>query len=104
MPVHLGRQTLGWRLTGWCHAAILAPLAWLYGYAGRFDDARRTITRSIEMYKTLGSFLEAEASTMNAGSIELLAGDPVAAEDVLRRGLDELAAADERGYRATVTI
>jgi tetratricopeptide (TPR) repeat protein len=85
-------------------AGILAPLAWLYGYAGRFDDARRTITRSIEMYKTLGSFLEAGASTMNAGSIELLAGDPVAAEDVLRRGLDELAAADERSYRAAVTV
>jgi predicted ATPase len=84
-------------------AGILAPLSWLYGYAGRFDEARATLARSIRMFSRFGSVIEAASAAMNAGSIELLAEDPVAAERLLRRGLDELEAVDEGGYRATIT-
>jgi hypothetical protein len=86
------------------YAAILGALAPLYGYSGRFDEARRTIKRSLETYKALGSSLEGAAVAWNAASIEFLAEDPVAAEEILRGGLDELAAAEERGYRATLAI
>jgi tetratricopeptide (TPR) repeat protein len=84
-------------------AGILMPLAWLYGFAGRFDEARRTLARSIAMFNGFGARIEVGAGAMNAGWIELLAGDPVAAEHALRQGRDQLAAVNERGYLATLT-
>ncbi len=84
-------------------AGILAPLSWLYGFAGRFDEARATLARSVGMFTGFGSMIEAASAAMNAGSIELLAGNPVGAEHLLRRGLEELGAADEGGYRGTIT-
>ena len=85
-------------------AGILAPLSWLYGFAGRFDEARATLARSVEMFTGFGSVIEAASAAMNAGSIELLAGNPVGAEHLLRRGLEELGTAGERGYRGTITV
>lgn len=85
-------------------AGILMPLAWLYAFAGRFDEARRTLGRSIDVFTGFGAPIEVASAAQNAGWIELLAGDPVSAERALRQGLDQLAALNERGYLATTTI
>ena len=84
-------------------ASIRAPLAWLYGYAGRFDDARDALARSRPMLSgDFGWMLEWAAGGMNAGAIELMAGDPVAAERELRPAYDALGAMGAVGYQGTV--
>ncbi len=83
-------------------AGVLAPLAWVYGYAGRYEEAREAIARSRAVLRELGVKLEWASVSMNAGSIELLAGDPVAAERELREGYESLEQMGEKGYLATV--
>jgi len=82
-------------------AGALRWLAALEARAGRFDEARRLMAESIERYD--GSPLMAE--TMRAfgyADVELLAGDPAAAELELRRGYDALGEMGEQGYRSSV--
>ena len=71
--------------------AISRYLAVLEARLGRFDEARTLAARTVELYDELGMRLFAQAaSAMARGDIELLAGDFVAAEEVLRPGLDAL--------------
>jgi predicted ATPase/DNA-binding SARP family transcriptional activator/tetratricopeptide (TPR) repeat protein len=79
-------------------ACILNPLALLYGYAGRFADARATITRAQSAHTRCGTKLYAAFSATVAGDIEMIAGDPAAAEPELKKGCDALRAMGERGY------
>lgn len=80
-------------------AAILATLAWNYGFAGRFDEARDALARSGQIYSAdFGWTLEWAACAMNAGAIELMAGDAAAAERVLRPAYDELREMGEANY------
>lgn len=83
-------------------AGVLMPLSWLYGYAGQFDEARSTLARSREMFGNFGATVEWAAGALNAGAIELLADDPVAAERALREADHRLATHGERGYRASL--
>lgn len=70
----------------WAQATILQPLSLLYGYAGRFADARAAIGRSQAIFTRSGSALNWGTGTMVAGRIELIAGDAAAAERVLTEG------------------
>ena len=80
-------------------AGILAPMAWLYGMAGRFTEAHDALARSRAIYAAeLGWPLEWAGCAMNAGAIELMAGDPVAAEQALRPAYDALRAMGEAFY------
>lgn len=80
-------------------AGILAPLAWTYGLAGRFAEARDALARSGAIYSAeLGWPLEWAACAMNAGAIELMAGDPAAAERALRPAYDALREMGEANY------
>jgi tetratricopeptide (TPR) repeat protein len=83
-------------------AGILMSLAWLYHYAGRFDDARLTLARSREMFKGFGATVEWAAGARTAAAIELLAGDPVAAERELREAHPRIEGA-EQAILASVT-
>jgi predicted ATPase/DNA-binding SARP family transcriptional activator len=85
-------------------ADSLMWLAVLYGYAGRFADARRAVARSQQMLTEMGMKLQsALCAALVAGQIELIAGDPAAAERHTRDGYETLRAMGERGYRSTVT-
>ena len=83
--------------------AISRYLAVLEARLGRFDEARTLAARTVELYDELGMRLFAQAaSAMARGDIELLAGDFVAAEEVLRPGLDALEEMGDQGYRSSV--
>jgi predicted ATPase/DNA-binding SARP family transcriptional activator len=83
---------------------ILMWLAVLYGYAGRFADARRASARSQQMLTETGEKVQgALCAALVAGQIELIAGDPAAAEHHIRDGYQALRAMGERGYLSTVT-
>jgi tetratricopeptide (TPR) repeat protein len=80
-------------------AGVLAPLAWNYGFAGRFEEARAALARSEAIYVSdFGWTLDWAGCAMNAGAIELMAGDPVAAESALRPAYDALRAMGEANY------
>jgi tetratricopeptide (TPR) repeat protein len=64
---------------------------------GRFDEARSLGAEAAQIYRELGLKLLVAGMTNNRGPIELLAGDPVAAERTLRDGYDGL---DEMGNKA----
>jgi predicted ATPase/DNA-binding SARP family transcriptional activator len=82
----------------WAEAAILNPLALLYGYAGRFADARAAIARAQSAQTRSGAEIESALSSAQAGEIEMIASDPAAAEPELKKGCDALRATGERGY------
>ena len=86
----------------WAQAAILGPLSVLYGYLGRFADARAALARSQSAFARSGGRIDWARLSIQGGLIELTAGDPVAAEQVITPGYDALRAMGERGWRATL--
>jgi tetratricopeptide (TPR) repeat protein len=86
----------------WDEAAILPELALLYGYAGRLADARAACQRAQAILAASGAEIEGAIAAMEAGRVEMIAGDPAAAERALRRGDEALRAMGEAGIRASV--
>jgi tetratricopeptide (TPR) repeat protein len=77
-------------------------LANLEAMRGRFDEARALYQASRATLDDLGwRFDAALTSAIASGPVELIAGDPVAAERELRRDHDALAAMGERNYIST---
>ena len=75
----------------WAEASILMWLALQYGYAGRFADARQAAARSRQMLTEIGAKIQRAALCAEvAGQIELIAGDPAAAELHIRDGYQAL--------------
>jgi tetratricopeptide (TPR) repeat protein len=86
----------------WDEAAILKPLSLTYGYAGRFADARAACRRAQAISTEAGAKLDWAQGAQGAGRIELMAGDPAAAEQPLREGYEALRAIGERGDRGSI--
>jgi predicted ATPase/DNA-binding SARP family transcriptional activator len=86
----------------WAEAVILHSLSVYYAYAGRFADARAAYRRAQSIFTASGAKLEGALLTMESGRVELMAGDPAAAERELREGHEALAAMGERGYRSSL--
>jgi predicted ATPase/DNA-binding SARP family transcriptional activator len=86
----------------WAQAAILQPLALVYGYAGRFADARAAITRARSTQARCGAESDTAISAGRAGLIEMIAGDPAAAEAELKKSCDALRAAGQRGVLSSM--
>jgi len=86
----------------WAEAGILEGLAPLYGYAGRFAEARPAIARARSVYRRSGARADWARSAIPAGIIEQTAGDPAAAERHLREGYEAFRAMGERGYLSTI--
>jgi predicted ATPase/DNA-binding SARP family transcriptional activator len=86
----------------WAEAAILQPLIMLYGRAGRFADARAACRRVQPILAAAGAELDWAICAKLAGMTELIAGDPVAAEQNLRQGYEALSAIGERGQYASI--
>jgi predicted ATPase/DNA-binding SARP family transcriptional activator len=86
----------------WAEAGILQSLALLYGYAGRFADARAAITRARSTQTRCGAAIDSAVSAGIASVIEMIAGDPAAAEAELEQGCDALHAMGERGFLSSM--
>jgi DNA-binding SARP family transcriptional activator/tetratricopeptide (TPR) repeat protein len=78
-------------------AAAYRALAALTAMQGRFDEARGYLTRDEELIEEAGLRLTAAARADIAALIELLAGNPAAAEMWLRRGLETLPVGEVSG-------
>jgi class 3 adenylate cyclase/tetratricopeptide (TPR) repeat protein len=87
--------------TGYEAPAVTA-LAWVRAMQGRFDEARDLVGRPRAVYEDLGLRLRWAFVAETAGGIEMLAGDPVAAEREFRICLDALAEMGEQGIQSTV--
>jgi len=74
-------------------------LAGLLAMEGAFGEARRVHREALAVFEEVG--LLTRRITVVGSSIELLAGDPAAAENDLREMLELLAGVDAQGFTAT---
>ncbi|MEP6808258.1 MAG: adenylate/guanylate cyclase domain-containing protein, partial [Chloroflexota bacterium] len=83
-------------------AILLRTLAHLHAMRGDFEMAREEYQRSRAMLEELGWTFQAALTSIDSGPIEMLAGDPAAAEAELRRDYETLDRLGERNYISTV--
>ncbi|HET9083319.1 MAG TPA: adenylate/guanylate cyclase domain-containing protein [Candidatus Limnocylindrales bacterium] len=83
-------------------ATTLAALAHLRAMAGDFERGRDDYRRGRAILEELGLRFDASLISIDSGPVELLAGDPVAAEAELRKDYDALDAMGERNYISTI--
>jgi ATP/maltotriose-dependent transcriptional regulator MalT len=81
-------------------ANIVTSLAGLKAMRGNFKDARDFCARAETIYVDLGLRLSLVAASEIVGYVELLAGEPVAAEEAFRRGYDILAEGEVSAFLA----
>jgi predicted ATPase/class 3 adenylate cyclase len=81
-------------------AEMLRSIAGLHAMEGRFDLARSLLANSDHILEELGQTLNSAISHAVA-IVELLAGDPAAAERSLRAGYEALEEMGERAYLST---
>jgi class 3 adenylate cyclase/tetratricopeptide (TPR) repeat protein len=86
----------------WAEADIGWPSSLVYAYAGRFTDARAAVARARSMFAGFGAKFAWAECAIPAGEIELIAGDPAAAERYLREGFEAFQAMGERGFLGTI--
>jgi predicted ATPase/DNA-binding SARP family transcriptional activator len=86
----------------WAEASIVAQLAVLYAFVGRFADARAAIVRSQSTFTGAGAKFSWAECQMHAGWIEMMAGNPAAAERVLKQGSEALREMGDRAYLSSV--
>ena len=82
-------------------AVLDAIVAVLEAQRGHFAAARELCARSRESFEDLGLELQLVSLHTYAGLVELLAGDPAAAERELRQGYQALERMGERGRLST---
>jgi ATP/maltotriose-dependent transcriptional regulator MalT len=75
---------------------MLCVLAQLEAMRYGFERARELYMRARAMFEELGLHIDASTLCLSSAHVELLAGDPEAAERELRRGYDHLASLGER--------
>jgi ATP/maltotriose-dependent transcriptional regulator MalT len=83
-------------------AAVACVLGQLEAMRGRFEPARELIRRALAMFEELGLVVDAATVALSAGRVELLAGDPAAAEAALRRGYEYFASVGERYLQSSL--
>jgi class 3 adenylate cyclase len=81
---------------------VLCLLAPMRAMRGEFDAARADYARGRALLDDIGEKLIAASTTFNASTVELLAGDAVAAERELRREYDRLEQMGETYLRPTM--
>jgi tetratricopeptide (TPR) repeat protein len=83
-------------------ARYLGILAVLHAMQGRFEQARELYRRGQRIIAELGPSLTVAAASLESSRVEMLAGDPAAAERELRRDYSTLEAVNERYYRSSI--
>ncbi|HEV8564194.1 MAG TPA: adenylate/guanylate cyclase domain-containing protein [Actinomycetota bacterium] len=83
-------------------ARTQGSLAHLEAMGGNFERARVLYRQSRSTFEEFGWKLNAALTSIDSGPIEMLAGDPVAAEAELRRDFESLEEMGERNYISTV--
>jgi tetratricopeptide (TPR) repeat protein len=83
-------------------AVAANALAYLEGMRGNFDEARGLALRSRTILEDLGFPLRGAVEGGLSGQLELLAGDPAAAEQILRAAHETLERLGERGNLSTI--
>src|ERR671931_56703 len=81
---------------------VLASLARLYALSGDFERARDAYRRARAVLEDLGSNVLAASLSLDSYAVELLAGDPAAAERELRRDYDALDRMGEKYLLSTI--
>ena len=72
--------------------------------SGRFDEARRHIEESRALARDLGLMWQAAVQELLSGYVELLAGDPVAAERDMRTAEEAFREIGEGWFLSTVAV
>jgi class 3 adenylate cyclase/tetratricopeptide (TPR) repeat protein len=83
-------------------APALRALAIVRAMQGRFDEARELVRRASATFEDLGLRLRAAFVSESAGAIEMMAGDPAAAEREYRAGFDAAVEMGEHGFQSTI--
>ena len=83
-------------------AVAANALAYLNAMAGRFGEARELSSRSREILEDLGLALMLPTLDAWTGQVEMLAGDPRAAERLWRRAYQALEGLGEKGNLSTI--
>jgi tetratricopeptide (TPR) repeat protein len=83
-------------------AISLRALAHMHAMKGDFELARHEYRRASRMLEELGWTFIAALGSIVSGPVEMLAGDPVAAEIELRRDYETLERLGERNFITTV--
>jgi len=83
-------------------AAIVCILGQLEAMSGHFERARELYRRALATFEELGLLIDAAGVSLHSGRVELLAGDPSAAEHELRRGYEYLSRLGERYLLSSV--
>jgi class 3 adenylate cyclase/tetratricopeptide (TPR) repeat protein len=86
----------------WAEADILVPLSLIYAYAGRFAEARAAVARAQSVHGRSAAKVKWAMGAAAAGGVELIAGDPAAAEHHLREAYEAFRAMGDQGYLSTV--
>jgi predicted ATPase len=84
-------------------AYVLCVLAHLRAMEGDFDEARDLYKRARELFEELGVAVLAAATSMESSAVEMLAGDPVRAEQELRRDYETLVGMGEKFFLPLLT-
>jgi class 3 adenylate cyclase/tetratricopeptide (TPR) repeat protein len=80
----------------------IRPVAGFYAMQGRFDEARTLLARSRSILEELARPLDVSTLAFWTGPLELLAGDPAAAERDLGPACEELQSRGETGWLSTM--
>jgi class 3 adenylate cyclase/tetratricopeptide (TPR) repeat protein len=83
---------------------VTSLLARLYAMRGDFDEARRLYAKARITLEEMGRSVIASSTSLDSCGVEMLAGDPAAAERELRRDFEALSAMGERYVLSTVAV
>jgi predicted ATPase len=82
----------------WAQAMIRLPFLLLYGYAGRYDDARAASAQSRSTLARSGARYQWAVCAVITGQMELATGHPAAAERQLKEAHEALRDMKDRGW------
>jgi predicted ATPase len=83
-------------------ALVKCPLSHLYAMGGDFDRARSLYREARVTLEDLGGKLLAATTSLDSGRVEMLAGDPTAAEAEIRKDYQTLVAMGEKQLLSTL--
>jgi class 3 adenylate cyclase/tetratricopeptide (TPR) repeat protein len=88
----------------WLESWAMRPVIGFYAMQGRFDEGRELLARSRSILQELGLLpLDTYTLAFWSGPLEVLAGDPAAAERELAAGCEGLETSGETGWLSTMS-